>query len=138
MATHPNKPSSVYKGFKYIYEDRCFARILVIPVKRKCRAEIRRIRSMVSKRLWQKENYRKAVSAGVRKSWQDPEVRRKRVEGMTKKASAAALKRWQDPKYRKIMRQVQIRKWHMASPECRARMSNLPNRTQCVRCVDRS
>ena len=53
-------------------------------------------------------------------------MRRKRVEGIKEKASAAALKRWQDPKYRQTMRQVQILKWHRASPECKARMNNLP------------
>ena len=62
----------------------------------------------------------------MKNSWKDPEVRRKRVEGIKKKASAAALKRWEDPKYREIMRQVQILKWHRASPECKARMNNIP------------
>ena len=127
MSTQPIKRCSVYKGFKYIYDDRCPGRIIIKPVKRKkSKAEIRRIRSSVSKRLWQRADYRQAVSSGVRNSWRDPEVRRKRVEGIKKKGSAAALKRWQDPKYRQTMSQVQILKWHRASPECKARMNNLP------------
>jgi len=129
MATHLNRPSSVYKGFKYIYEDRFLGRILKKPVKRKFWGEVRRIRRSASKLLWKKADYRQAVSIGVRNSWRDPEVRRKRVEGIKKKASAAALKRWQDSKYRQTMREVQILKWHRAGLECKARMNNLPNRS---------
>lgn len=128
MATQPIKRCSVYKGFKYIYDDRCPGRIIITPVKRKSRAEIRRIRSSVSKRLWQRADYKQAVSSRVKNSWKDPEVRRKRVEGIKKKASAAALKRWGHPRYRQTMRQVQIHKWHRASPECKVRMSNVMNR----------
>ena len=128
MATQPNKRCSVYKGFKYIYDDRCPGRIIITPVKRKSRAEIRRIRSSVSKRLWQRAVYRQAVSSGVKNSWKDPEVRRKRCKGIKKKAHTLALKRWRDPKYRQTMRQVQILKWHRASPECKIRMSNVLNR----------
>ncbi len=129
MATHLNRPSSVYKGFKYIYEDRFLGHIKIKPLKRKFWGEVRRIRRSASKRLWERADYSQAVSIGVRNSWRDPEVRRKRVEGIKKKASADALKRWQDPKYRQTMSQVQIDKWHRASPECKARMNNLPNRS---------
>ncbi len=132
MATHLNRPSSVYKGFKYIYEDRFLGRIRIKPVKQKFWGEVRHIRRSVSKRLWERADYRQAVSIGVRNSWRDPEVRRKRVVGIKKKASAAALKRWQDPKYKEIMHEVQILKWHRASPECKARMNNLPNRSHKV------
>ncbi len=129
MATQPNKRCSVYKGFKYIYDDRFPGRIIIKPVKRKSKAEIRRIRSLMSKRLWQRADYRQAVSSGVKNSWKDPEIRRRCCKGIKKKAHALALKRWRDPKYRQTMRQVQILKWHRASPECKARMNNLPNRS---------
>jgi hypothetical protein len=85
MATHLNRPSSVYKGFKYIYEDRFIGRIRIKPVKRIFWGEVRRIRRSASKLLWRRADYRQAVSAGVRNSWQNPEVRRKRVEGIKKK-----------------------------------------------------
>ena len=91
--------------------------------------DVRRIRRSASKLLWRREDYRQAVSAGVRNSLRNPEVRRKRVEGIKKKATAAALKRWQDPKYRQTMRWMQIQNWQRADPECKARMTNLPNRS---------
>jgi len=45
MVTHPNKPSRIYKGFKYTYEDRFLGHILKKPVKRKFWGEVRRIAS---------------------------------------------------------------------------------------------
>ena len=126
--TNPDWPPVEYKGFILSYSERLPGRITVKRLKRKPRAKVKLIRRLASKRLWQRADYKQAVSSGVKNTWKDPEVRRKRVEGIKKKATAAALKRWQEPKYRKIMSQVQILKWHRASPVCRARMSNVLNR----------
>ena len=93
MATHLNRPSSVYKGFKYIYEDRFLGHIRIKPVKRKFWGEVRRIRRSVSKRLWERADYRQAISIGVRNSWRDSEMRRKCTKVMKKTATAAALKK---------------------------------------------
>ncbi len=130
MATNPYKPPHLRQRFRYFYKDTFPGHLYLRPIKRKPRSEVKRIRSSATKRLWQSENYRQAVSVGVKKSWENAEVRNRRCKAIKKKARLSALERWRRPEYREVMRRVQVRKWHKASRECKARMSNVLRRSE--------